>query len=209
MAQQPTSSLNRFFCPALSSEQKSGDLIVIDGQEAKHISKVMRLSVGDQLTVFGNVGFEICGTISEIGNSRVEIQVSQVLATNREPEIDLTIAAALPKGDRQKMLIEKLTEIGVARFIPLVSNRSVVKPGEQHVEKFRRYVIEASKQCRRNRLMVIDSPSRFEQCLEGNQHIETRLVLHPYLGDRADGEPLGNKPTGSDRFPLSLSLIHI
>src|SRR5262249_9616381 len=67
----------------------------------------------------------------------------------------LELAAPLPKGDRAQFLLEKLTELGVTTFVPLQTKRSIVQPREAKLEKLARYVIEASKQCGRNKLMQV------------------------------------------------------
>jgi 16S rRNA (uracil1498-N3)-methyltransferase len=70
----------------------------------------------------------------------------------------LTLATAVPKGDRFDWLVEKATELGVERLIPLVTDRSVVEPRGSKLSRLRRLIIESSKQCRRDRLMVLDDP---------------------------------------------------
>ena len=72
------------------------------------------------------------------------------------PTCSLTLATALPKGERLDWLVEKATELGVARLIPLVTERSVVDPRQSKLDRLRRTIIEASKQSRRNRLMVLE-----------------------------------------------------
>ena len=74
------------------------------------------------------------------------------------PSCSLTLATALPKGERLDWLVEKATELGVARLIPLVTERSVVDPRQSKLDRLRRTIIEASKQSRRNRLMVLEPP---------------------------------------------------
>ncbi len=68
------------------------------------------------------------------------------------------MASAIPKGDRLDFLIEKLTELGVSRFVPLIAERSAVRPKADVVAKYERIVIEASKQCGRNVLMKVEPP---------------------------------------------------
>jgi 16S rRNA (uracil1498-N3)-methyltransferase len=92
------------------------------------------------------------------------------------------IASALPKGDRADFLIEKLTELGVTRFVPLITVRSVVVPKESAAEKFTRAVVEASKQCGRNRLMTIDAPRRWDDFLRTENGLGARVLLHPATG---------------------------
>ena len=85
----------------------------------------------------------------------------------------------LPKGDRQKWLVEKATELGVARLVPLVTERAVAQPSENALERLRRAVIEASKQCGRNRLMEIALPKSWDEFLTANNQVAYRLVAHP------------------------------
>jgi 16S rRNA (uracil1498-N3)-methyltransferase len=69
------------------------------------------------------------------------------------------LAVALPKGERQKWLVEKATELGVTCLVPLITERGVVQPAQAALERLRRTVVEASKQCGRNQLMEIGQPA--------------------------------------------------
>ena len=77
---------------------------------------------------------------------------------DRELPCEISLGVALPKGDRQRWLIEKATELGVARLVPLVTTRGVAQPTVEALRRLKRTVIEASKQCGRNRLMEISEP---------------------------------------------------
>ncbi len=88
----------------------------------------------------------------------VELRVEGEWLPEAPPPFALTLATAVPKGDRFDWLIEKATELGVERLIPLVTDRSVVDPRGSKLDRLRRSIIEASKQCRRARLMVLDEP---------------------------------------------------
>ena len=90
----------------------------------------------------------------------------------------LTLATAIPKGDRFDWLVEKATELGVARLIPLVTEHSVVDPRESKLERLRRTIIEASKQSRRNRLMVLDSPLSWVDLVRSARQA-VRLLARP------------------------------
>ena len=83
-----------------------------------------------------------------------------------------TLATAVPKGDRFDWLVEKATELGVDRLIPIVTERSVVEPGSTKLSRLRKSIIEASKQCGRNRLMVLESPVRWEPLIEAHGRID-------------------------------------
>ena len=93
----------------------------------------------------------------------------------------------MPKGDRCQFLVEKLTELGVGSFVPLLCERAVIHPREGKREKLERYVIEASKQCGRNVLMRIAEPVAWENYVSSGTAVEVRILAHPYqaadLGD--------------------------
>ena len=90
----------------------------------------------------------------------------------------LTLAVALPKGERQRRLIEKAVELGVAQIIPLTTNRGVAQPTASAIERSRRAVIEASKQCGRNRLLEIAEPREWKE-LAAAHASSVRLLAHP------------------------------
>ena len=79
----------------------------------------------------------------------------------RAPAFPLVLASAVPKADRFDWLVEKATELGVGRLIPLITERTVVEPGASKISRLERTIVEASKQCGRTRLMVIDPPTRW------------------------------------------------
>lgn len=134
----------------------------LSGPEAHHLSHVLRLQTGDEVTLFNGDGAEYPACIESIKKSLVQLNVLQKRHVDRERARAVTIACPLPKGDRAAFLIEKLTELGVRRYVPLQTTRSVVHPGEGKLEKLSRYVIEASKQCGRNVLMSIEPVSDWE-----------------------------------------------
>ena len=106
-------------------------------------------------------------------------------SVNRELPFDLTLGVALPKGDRQKWLVEKAVELGVTRIVPLRTRRGVAQPVEQALVRLRRAVIEASKQCGRNRLLQIDQPRAWPDFVADAADAPCRLLAHPE-GNRAE-----------------------
>ena len=135
-----------------------GTTAELQSTEAQHAAKVMRCRVGDQVILFDNSGAEFDARITRIDRATVHLDVLARAPIDRELACHLTLGVALPKGDRQRWLIEKTVELGVARIVPLVTQRGVAQPSDKAVDRLRRAVIEASKQCGRNRLMQIDEP---------------------------------------------------
>ena len=135
-----------------------GERAVLSGDEARHLTRVMRASVGDELVLFDGSGAEFRARVSRLAKGTVDLDIVERRQLDRELPFALTLAVALPKGERQKWLIEKATELGVTRLIPLITERGVAQPVESALARLRRSVIEASKQCGRNRLMEIAEP---------------------------------------------------
>ncbi|QEL14480.1 RsmE family RNA methyltransferase [Limnoglobus roseus] len=151
----------------------------LTGPEAHHLHAVRRIDVGERITLFNGDGFEYPAEVLDVGKKSVALLVAEAVAASRERTPPLWIASALPKGDRLDFLIEKLTELGVTRFVPLVTDRSIVRPKADVVEKYQRMVVEASKQCGRNVLMTIDPPASWAQFVRRIDLPPLRLILHP------------------------------
>ena len=147
--------------------------------EARHLTKVMRAKIGDALLLFDGGGCEFAARILRVEKSRVVCEILQRTEIERESPVQLTLAVALPKGDRQRFLIEKLVELGVLRLIPLRTQRGVAEAGPSVLERLRRQVIEASKQCGRNRLMEIAAPLDMESLAASVPDSQSRLLAHP------------------------------
>ena len=135
-----------------------GPRAVLVGDEAHHLLHVMRAKPGQQVTVFDGSGAEFAARVERLSRNEVELAVEERVEVDRESPLHLTLAVALPKGDRQRWLVEKAVELGIARVVPLETSRGVAQPVEKALGRLRRTVIEASKQCGRNRLMEIGEP---------------------------------------------------
>jgi 16S rRNA (uracil1498-N3)-methyltransferase len=94
-------------------------------------------------------------TVSEVDRRSVVLDIGERKDIDRELPAVVEVGVALPKGDRGRWLVEKLTELGISRLVPLVTERSVARVDEKSLTRLRRGVVEASKQCGRNRLMEI------------------------------------------------------
>ncbi len=151
---------HRFFCDDLS-----GDNATLAGSEAHHALHVLRLKSGDPVILFNGCGITAEGSISRPSRSEATVEVTARITHERPPGTRLTVAAAVPKGDRLKSLVEKLAEIGVDRFIPLQTVRSVVDPRQTKLDKLQSTVIAACRQSERNWLMTIAEPLTLDTVL--------------------------------------------
>lgn len=152
--------------------------LTLDGSEAHHLAAVRRFGPGDRVTLFNGDGREYPAEVVAAGKRSAVLQVSAGLDADRELGFELVVGSALPKGDRADYLVEKLTELGATRFVPVVTARGVVQPKESKTDKFARAVIEASKQCGRNRLMGVEPPQPLAAFVRRTDLPPLRLILH-------------------------------
>lgn len=155
----------------------SGSHAEISGAEANHIANVIRLGPGDIVILFDGSGCEFDAEIVRASRNQVSLQITGTRDVSREPAIELSLAVALPKGDRQKWLVEKLVELGVSQLVPIQCERSVAVASQKSVDRMTRYAIESSKQCGRTRLMQIPQAIDFQQLLELDEPV--RLIALP------------------------------
>lgn len=156
----------RFYCPDPASD---GVHRLRDG-EAKHLSRVCRLGVGDEVEIFDGRGAATRARVIALGNNWVDLTAVGEPIPERVPAFPLVLASAVPKADRFDWLVEKSTELGVGRLIPLITERTVVEPAATKISRLERTVIEASKQCGRTRLMLIDHPRRWPAIVDAFPH---------------------------------------
>jgi len=172
-----------------------GSASSLEGPEAQHLSRVLRANIGDEIVLFDGSGAEYPARILKIGRSRVDVQVLARRSVDRELHPSLTLAVALPKGDRQRWLVEKAVELGVSKLVPLTTQRGVAQPVEKALDRLQRAVIESSKQCGRNRLMELSPPQTLRDCLAAAPADCSRWIAHPSKAARPPSELLREAET--------------
>jgi 16S rRNA (uracil1498-N3)-methyltransferase len=167
----------RFF----SSQPITADRVTLDGTEAHHLLNVMRAGVGTTVILFDDSGAEFSAVVESLRRGEANLRILDRREIDRELPFPLTVGVALPKGNRQKWLVEKLTELGVTKLVPIITDRSVAEPTRAAIERLERGIVEASKQSGRNRLMRIAKPQAWIDWIRTEQaELEVRrLFAHP------------------------------
>jgi 16S rRNA (uracil1498-N3)-methyltransferase len=170
----------RFFLAAAPQQGQTR----LQGDEARHLARVLRAKVGDAVTLFDGSGRSWLARVTAIGRDDVGLEVETAFpAPEPAPQggssAHLTLAVALPKGDRQKWMVEKLTELGVARLIPLTTTRGVAEATAGAQARLERVVIEACKQSGRNTLMEIAPGMSLAQLAAGPAGQSRCVVADP------------------------------
>lgn len=154
--------------------------VTLTGAEMHHLAHVFRARPGMEVTLFDGSGREFFCHVVEVDRSKIDLEVLESSEPQRELSIAITLAVAMPKGDRQTWLVEKAVELGVTRLVPIRSQRSVALPARQMSDRLRRTVVQASKQCGRNLLMEIGEPISAGELWKAELPAETwRLIAHP------------------------------
>jgi 16S rRNA (uracil1498-N3)-methyltransferase len=180
----------RFYCPDLSASR-----LTLDDEQGGHARRSLRLNVGDHVERFDGQGGLAAGRVAEV-KKHVSIEVVDRRQVDPpRPTIDL--AVALPKGARADVLIEKASELGADRVIPLITERSVVEPRDSKMRRFDRLCVESAKQCGREHLMRIDEPTPLANVLNRADH-DLRLIADAALAGEAVQE-LPNYPGQAGR----------
>jgi 16S rRNA (uracil1498-N3)-methyltransferase len=165
----------RFFI----TTQPARDRAVLEGDEARHLTRVLRAKIGDTVSLFDGKGREWPARVASIGRDRVELDTSEPTIDPLSARIPLALAVALPKGDRQKWMVEKLTELGAARLVPLETTRGVAEATASAQARLERVVIEACKQCGRNTLMEIAAGRPLDRLLAEVPAGACAVIAHP------------------------------
>lgn len=169
--------MHRCFC-----ENPLGTLntVVIEGEEAAHISKVLRLAKGDFIELTNGNGKVFLCEIEKSDKKAVEVNVKEELEVCSEPETEVTLFIGLTKSAKLEFVIQKATELGVTTIVPVAMERSVVKlkDEDKKTERYRRIALEAVKQCKRSKVPDVYEPVSFEKAAEMLGSCDVKFV--PY-----------------------------
>jgi len=179
--------MNRFYVPFHAGLKN----LWIDSSESHHIIHVKRLKIGDSIIVFNGTGDEFEAEIEDIEDNRVNVRINQQKTISKENIVEIDIAFAIPKGKRSHLLIQKCTELGVHKLIPINYARSVVKLKDDcsvKIEKWQKIAIEASKQCGRNTITEIGNVVDFDNILNTSDSYDLPL----FACSQSDSDNLKN-----------------
>jgi 16S rRNA (uracil1498-N3)-methyltransferase len=180
--------MHRFYAPPESFSERA---VVFDRDETRHLRDVIRLKTGDTVNVFDGAGREFKCRILEIKKSETTLSiVEEVSPTSPESPLDLTLAAAMLKGEKFDLIVQKAVELGVKALVPLRTIRCDIKSKDsmKRHDRWRKITLEASKQTGRATLMRVGEPVTFEELLSGVQ--DGDVILFSERG----GQPLRLEP---------------
>jgi 16S rRNA (uracil1498-N3)-methyltransferase len=161
----------------------AGQKCIVGGSAANHVMRVLRLRDGDSLTLFDGRGGEYGARISGLRKDSVQVDVLEHRQAERESALNLTLAQGISRGERMDWVMQKATELGVTRIVPVITERTMVKLDERQSERklqhWRGIVIAACEQCGRNRVPEVAEPIAYYEVIRAIEPGATRILLSP------------------------------
>lgn len=177
---------HRFFAPPSSLFNSR---IVLDAEESHHLARVLRLLPGAMVFAFDGDGSEYECEVARVHKDATELQVIARLSNEVESPLQLTLGQAFIKGDKFDWVVQKATELGVTRLVPLLTEHSEFKKAEgreNRLQRWRRIALEATKQCGRRRVPEICEAQRWDSfCAEQGNGL--RLIFSERQGHHLAG----------------------
>lgn len=168
--------MHRFFIPQLFNEEMR-----IEGVDARHISKVLRMQQGDRLQIVSDDGISALAEISALDGDGVDIRILEKLAESHEPRVRITLAQGLAKGEKMDFIIQKAVELGAYAVVPVAMEHSVVrldgaKAGKK-VERWQKIAEAAAKQSKRDIIPQVQDVQTMSQMLAAND-CATKIIAY-------------------------------
>ncbi|PTM59498.1 16S rRNA (uracil(1498)-N(3))-methyltransferase [Desmospora activa] len=159
--------MQRYF---IDAHQCSSDAIRIEGSDAHHITRVLRMQLGAQVICCDGKGTDLLAEVKAVEGDAVLLRVHKRMTSRGEPAIAVTVAQALPKGDKWEWVLQKGTELGAVSFLPVLTTRTVVKleakKADKKRERWQKIVKEAAEQSHRGRIPVVEPVIRWSPLLD-------------------------------------------
>jgi 16S rRNA (uracil1498-N3)-methyltransferase len=170
-----------------------GARLSLSGSAAGHLTRVLRLRPGAALTLFNGQGGEYAASLERVHGSKVTVAVGQHEAIERESPFPLTLVQGVSRGERMDLVVQKATELGAARLVPVLTERSIVRLDDEQSDRksnhWRAIAIAACEQCGRNRLPEVALPAQLREFLRQPAANSVRLLLSPSATRRIEDVP--------------------
>ncbi|MBR2405281.1 MAG: 16S rRNA (uracil(1498)-N(3))-methyltransferase [Clostridia bacterium] len=169
--------MHRFF---IDSSAEGCDEITITGDDVVHITRVLRLGEGDEITVCDSLGYDCLCKLVRTCKDEVTAKVQSRQKNNAEANINITVYQGVPKGDKLDTVVQKCVELGAVRIVPVAMKRCValIKDPAKKTQRLQKIAHEAAKQCGRARLPAVDCVMNFADALSEAANADLRLLAY-------------------------------
>lgn len=185
--------MHRFFVEQQHIEEEEGVLwAVLDGDDAHHIHRVLRLRTGQAVEIADGAGNDYLGTLDEVSADRVRVRLGPARPSRGEPNVRITLFQGLPKADKMDWVVQKAAEVGTSVVVPVTMDRSVtaLSPSKAaaRVSRWQRIAHSAAQQAARGRVPVLQQLSTLADALAAwREEAPGGLLLVPWEEEQARG----------------------
>ena len=169
--------MDRFF-----ADKIQGDLAFIDSEEEiKHISRTLRMQEGDVVEIFDGKGKEYIARLDQIDKKSIQLKVMEEVKINRELNTFITVYQGIPKAQKMELIVQKLTEIGVSRMVPVKFERCIRLIDEKEVKQIQRWqkiALEACKQSKRTLVPLIEKSMDIKTLAQDIKNNDLSLLFY-------------------------------
>jgi 16S rRNA (uracil1498-N3)-methyltransferase len=171
--------MQRYF---VAPEDMTAEQVIIRGEDAFHLIRVMRATIGTQVIVSNGQGKDALAAIHTLQHDQVQLSLVREELNQREPKVPIWIAQSLPKADKFELVIQKCTEIGASAFIPFTSTHTVVqydpKQIAKRMERWQKIAKEAAEQAHRSVIPKVHNIHSWKQLMSMTQEVGCRLFCY-------------------------------
>ncbi len=190
--------MHRFF---IKNEAIEKDSITIYGEDVQHISKVLRLQIGDKIMLCDGEGSDYLAAIESMDKHSVSTVIIDPPASKGEPDVEAVLYQGIPKSTKMDLIIQKCTEMGIKRVVPVFTVRTIVKlesekDERKKVERWTKIAEEAAKQSGRGIIPNIEMPMTFAEALKDAARLNAVIIPYELEGSLSIKEAL-RKDKGS------------
>ena len=169
--------MHKFFTPSSYIADNKGKIV---GEDVKHIYKVLRLTEGEEVILNDCEGIEYLAKINEVTKTEVNLDIIEKLDVNNESDVEIVLFQGMPKAQKMDLIVQKGTELGISKFVPVITERVDVKlKGDfKKLDRLNRIALEACKQSKRSIIPEVLNPIEFEELLNTINSFD--LIVVPY-----------------------------
>ncbi len=194
--------MHRFF---LTESNLQSNVVTLDGQQAHQIHNVLKLRAGDKIVVLDNTGFEYDVALEKLDKDKAVGKILQKRVATSEPRLQITLYQSLLARGKFEHVLQKCTEVGVAGFVPVITQRSIVRDirtiTSRKMSRWRRIIQEAAEQSHRGRIPQLRNATHFETIVAELEKYDLALIFSP------QGQPLREVLSKSDMTPTKVGLL--
>lgn len=183
----------RFFIDNIDKDKEKAYIL---GEDAKHITKSLRMHTGEQVILCDCKGYDYICTIISINDQYVEVNINDIVISKSEPNIKVVLYQGLPKGDKMDTIIQKTVELGVSEIVPVLTNRCVSRPDEKSANKkcqrWQKISLEAAKQSGRGIIPKVNNIISIKEMYKRIDKQDKTIVFYE-VGGQSLSEIINNQ----------------